>query len=116
VDEIETAQITMYSEKKSFQPMTEFSANKYTVKLDTDLTSVWRDIMTADVVVLSCSAFSYVPALLNPKARVIYTDFHLQPLAGWEVIRTNSTFMKPAREEVEQLKKKCRKKGELKQG
>jgi hypothetical protein len=109
VDEIETAQITIYSEKNSFQPMTEFSEKNYTLKLDTELTTVWRDIMTAEFVVLSCSAFSYVPALLNPKARVIYTDFHLQPLAGWEVIRRNSTFMKPAQDEVEQLKKKCTK-------
>jgi hypothetical protein len=45
--------------------------------------------MTADFVVLSCSAFSYVPALLNTKASVLYTNFHLQPLAGWEVIRRN---------------------------
>jgi hypothetical protein len=111
VDEKKTAQITIFSEKNSFEPMKEFSAKNYTLKLDTDLTSAWIDIITADVVVLSCSAFSYVPALLNPKARVIYTEFHMQPLEGWEVIRRNSTFMKATQEEVEQMKKKCTKKG-----
>jgi hypothetical protein len=111
VNENETAQITIFSEKNSFQPMTEFAAKNYTLKLDTGLTTVWRDIMTADFVVLSCSAFSYVPALLNPKATVIYTEFHMQPLEGWEVIRRNSTFMKPTQEEVEQLKKNCTKQG-----
>lgn len=104
-----TAHVTIFSEKNSFETMTAFSAKNYTLKLDTDLTTAWIDIMTADIVVLSCSAFSYVPALLNPKARVIYTEFHMQPLEGWEVIRRNSTFMKPAQEEVEQMKNKCTK-------
>jgi hypothetical protein len=111
VDENKTAQITIFSEKDSFQSMAEFSEKNYTLKLNTDLTSVWIDIMMADVVVLSCSAFSYVPALLNPKARVIYTEFHMQPLEGWEVIKRNSTFMKATQEEVEQMTKDCTKKG-----
>jgi hypothetical protein len=108
VDE-DKAQVTIFSEKNSFEPLAEFSAKNYTLKLDTDLTSVWMDIMIADVVLLSCSAFSYVPALLNPKARVIYTEFHMQPLEGWEVIRRNSTFMKATKEEVEQMKHNCKK-------
>jgi hypothetical protein len=109
VDENKTAQVTVFSEKNSFERLAEFSAKNYTLKLDTDLTSIWSDIMIADVVVLSCSAFAYVPALLNPKARVIYTEFHMQPLKGWEVIRKNSTFMKATHEEVEHMKRKCKK-------
>jgi hypothetical protein len=108
VDENKTAQVTIFSEKNSFEPLTEFSAKNYTLKLDTDLTSIWMEIMLADVVVLSCSAFSYVPAMLNPKARVIYTEFHMHALEGWEVISRNSTFMKATQEVVEQMKQYCK--------
>jgi hypothetical protein len=72
--------------------------------------------VTTYFAMLSCSAFSYVPALLNPKARVIYTEFHLHLLEGWEVIRRNSTSMRPTQEEVEQLKNTYSNKGEMKQG
>ena len=78
--------VTIYSESfSSPEPWDEAPdfAN-YTLLLDTDVTTVWRAIASAQYVVLSKSTFSYTPALLNPyNATVLYTPFGLPPLPGW---------------------------------
>ena len=115
--------VTIYSERTSIEPWDGF--RNYTLRLGTgdsdvhapqgggvdratsssmrDLAKIWIDMMTADVLILSKSSFSLVPALLSgapspttttPSAslassprftprRIVYTDFWVDPLPHW---------------------------------
>lgn len=43
-------------------------------------------MVTADVVVMAKSSFSFVPALLNAKATVLYSPFWHPALPGWQTV------------------------------
>ena len=67
--------VTIYSESETFEPLDVFVERNYTLELDTeDLGQVWKALATADVVILSRSTFSIVPAILNPNI-VVATEF-----------------------------------------
>ena len=84
-----------------------------TVALDSDVPSIWYTLaIQADVIVLSRSTFSLVPAILNVKgtlsnypAKVIYTRFEYPPLPGWIVLETNETFLQQTERENEELRR-----------
>jgi hypothetical protein len=79
--------VTIYSENTSFEPFDAFRARNFTVELDTnDLAVVWRALATADVVILSRSFFSFVPATINPNVVVVTPFFGFEPLDGWNVV------------------------------
>lgn len=84
--------VTIYSETESYESLDVFRQRGYDVKLDTeDLARVWSSLATADVVILSRSFFSFVPALLNSNT-VVYTKFFdFEPLEGWTVADENLT-------------------------
>jgi hypothetical protein len=44
-------------------------------------------MMSAKYIILSKSSFSFVPAMLNPTAQVIYTPFMVNKLAHWHDVR-----------------------------
>lgn len=50
------------------------------------MNKVWQFIIAADVVVLSISSFSFVPALLKRHGRVIYTPNPQTPLHHWTTV------------------------------
>jgi hypothetical protein len=90
------ARVVIFSESKSFETLDVFSNNKgYELILDGDVGEAWKTIMVADVIILSKSSFSYVPAALSRqdnnnsnnsnKTRVAYTEFWHKPLPGWEM-------------------------------
>jgi hypothetical protein len=79
------AVVTIYSQSKSYESFDVFRAQNYTVNLDSPLSQVWKDIMSADIVILSQSTFSYVPSVFNTKT-VVYTPFEFKPVAGWTVV------------------------------
>jgi hypothetical protein len=79
------AVVTIYSQSKSYESFDIFRAHNYTVNLDSPLSQVWKDIMSADVAILSQSSFSYVPATLNNET-VVYTPFRHKPVTGWTVV------------------------------
>jgi len=81
--------VTVYSESKC-RCFGAYSARNYTLNLDGNLTDVWRAMMQSDVLILSKSDFSMVPALLG-RSRVLYTPFIKDPLPGWEIISPNIT-------------------------
>jgi hypothetical protein len=67
--------VTIYSESDSFEPFDDFVARNYTLALDTDnLAQIWHALATADVVILSRSTFSIIPAMVNPNT-VVATEF-----------------------------------------
>jgi hypothetical protein len=82
-------QVSIYSESNSLEPFDDFVARNYSVWLDTDLPTVWRGIMTADVVILSKSSFSFVPALLNPTGTIVYTPNGENPPIHWSLVPEN---------------------------
>jgi hypothetical protein len=79
------ARVTIYSEAGSYEPFYVFHRKGYRVKLDSDLTDCWKHMMAADVLILSRSSFSYVPAVLN-SGIVVYTPFWHGHLQDWDVV------------------------------
>jgi hypothetical protein len=84
--------VVIFSESKSFEPLDVFSNKGYELILDGDVGEAWKTIMVADVIILSKSSFSYVPAALafpgnndRNKTRVVHTEFWHKPLPGWEM-------------------------------
>ena len=79
--------IQIYSETESYETFTDF-AECCSMELDKDLGETWLEMMTADLLILSRSSFSYVPALLNvnPNVQVIYTPFWHAMLPNWTTV------------------------------
>jgi len=78
--------VFVYSELDSFETFDEFRERGYHVVLDGPLVEVWQGIMTSDVVILSRSAFSLIPAYLT-KGTVVFPECWLQPLPGWVLVK-----------------------------
>lgn len=59
--------VVIYSTRHNpWEPFDDFyKHSQYTVALDTDLVATWQAMMTADVLIMSNSSFSLIPALLN---------------------------------------------------
>jgi hypothetical protein len=81
----QSTRVTIFSETRSFESFEDFRALNYTLKLDTDLETVWQALLTADVAILSKSTFSLVPSFLNPNT-VVYTPFWNEGLSHWETV------------------------------
>jgi hypothetical protein len=80
-------EVSVYSESNSTEPWDDdFRSGVDHLYLDTPLVEAWRAMLTADVLILSTSGFSNVPAVFNLHGRVIYTPFWEQPLPHWHVV------------------------------
>ena len=77
--------ITIYSETHSYESWDVFRDRGYRLALGTDVAQTWRSFLTADVLILSKSSFSLVPAIFNPNV-IIYTPFWHKPLPEWTVV------------------------------
>eukprot|EP00930_Biecheleria_cincta_P024950 TRINITY_DN17809_c0_g1_i1.p1 TRINITY_DN17809_c0_g1~~TRINITY_DN17809_c0_g1_i1.p1 ORF type:complete len:372 (+),score=61.59 TRINITY_DN17809_c0_g1_i1:147-1262(+) len=66
-----------------------YRAQGMTLHLDEDPLVAWAHFARADVMAMSKSSFSFVPALLNPNC-VIYQPYWHQPLDEWMVISGES--------------------------
>jgi len=82
---ISDASVTIYSESDSYEGFEEFRQRGYAVKLNSDIAEAWRHMMMANVLILSRSSFSYVPAVLNEN-KVVYTPFRHGSIKDWDVI------------------------------
>lgn len=56
------------------------------LKLDVDPIETWRDILEADVFIMSKSSFSLVPALFTNAKIVVYTPFWHRPRPHWVIV------------------------------
>jgi hypothetical protein len=83
--------VTIYSEEDSYEPWDDFK--QYNLRLSTSLTDTWRDMMMADTLILSRSAFSLIPALLNRHGTIWYIPFWWPKVDGWETVPENITAM-----------------------
>ena len=86
------AMVTIYSEETEAgsleQAWGDFTERGYTLQLGTDLEQVWEAFVKADVLILSKSSFSFVPALFNQNT-IVYTPFWHKPLLEWNVVSQN---------------------------
>lgn len=76
----EDVDITILSESNSFESWSDFDGIQ--LVLDAPLHQCWKMMMSAKVLVLSKSAFSYLPAIFC-EGEVIYTDFWHAPMPHW---------------------------------
>lgn len=60
-------------------------------KMDTDPVETWRDILNADVFIMSLSSFSLVAALFSKASKIVYSPFWHRPQPQW--IRVSQTLM-----------------------
>lgn len=79
--------VYIYSETESPEPWSDFSNHsKYIhLELDTPIEDVFQALMNAEILVMSKSSFSLVPAMLN-RNQVIYTPFWHKSLSTWTVV------------------------------
>mmetsp|Transcript_38066 Transcript_38066/g.56647 ORF Transcript_38066/g.56647 Transcript_38066/m.56647 type:complete len:256 (-) Transcript_38066:271-1038(-) len=80
------AHVTIYTEANARNKLGELEARNYSLDIDGALPDVWRAMMQSDVLIMSKSDFSVIPALLG-RGRVLYTPFKARdPMEGWEII------------------------------
>ena len=65
--------VTIFSEIESFESFEVFQQRGYQVALDSPLEEIWESVVSADVVVISRSSFSQVPAMFNKKTVIAPT-------------------------------------------
>jgi hypothetical protein len=100
--------VAVFSESRAFESFDDFKSKGYAVKLDSPLSQVWKSILTAEFVVLSKSSFSYIPAMLNPNATVIYTPFLHPSMEGWTTVA--SGILSRTKQRKSELQATCRQK------
>jgi hypothetical protein len=80
--------VTIYSESQSSEEWSMFEG--YDLQLDQSPAEAWQAMIMADVLILSKSSFSIVPAIFNQHGVIVYTPFWVLPLPEWSVVDDNS--------------------------
>lgn len=84
---IPLAMIFIFSESKSYgniEDFSEYERKNCVLKLDTSIQTAWNYFINVDMLVMSKSSFSYVPALYRMRDKtVVYEDFWYKPLSHW---------------------------------
>jgi hypothetical protein len=86
----------VHSSTSPEQPASSFRAltdSGFAVHLDAPMVDSWLAMMSADILVISKSSFSYVPALLS-RGVVFFTPFWHMPLGHW--VSTSAVLLKRA--------------------
>ncbi|KAL7581739.1 hypothetical protein ACA910_022276 [Epithemia clementina (nom. ined.)] len=86
------------------EPWQDFTSLGYNVFLGSDLGVTWETMMTGDILIMSKSSFSHVPAMLKSKGKVIYTPYWTEPMPGWVVVSDASRAL--SRKLMKQARKK----------
>jgi hypothetical protein len=77
--------VLIFSQQHSVEPWDDFQP--YQLRLDFDPLEAWKAMMNADLLIISKSSFSMVPAVLNRHGgTVVYTDFWHGALSGWKQV------------------------------
>jgi hypothetical protein len=66
--------VTIFSESNTVEPFDDFISRGYHLALDTNLTEVWHHMVQSDLLIMSQSTFSLVPAIFSSGV-VIHTPF-----------------------------------------
>jgi hypothetical protein len=106
----EGARVVIFSQEKSFEPWDSFREKRYELWLDTDVADAWKHMLTADLVILSRSSFSFIPGMAS-KGKVIYTPYWHKPLRRW--IHVDKEIMEKSDAETDRLQQTCPKKNKF---
>jgi hypothetical protein len=113
--------VLVFSESESFESLTVFSTLGYEVITDkthpnSTTADVWTTITNANVVILSKSSFSLIPAVLNHRhhppppppnnnpATIWYTQFWHRPLPHWRTVEQK--IRRRSKRELEKFQKR----------
>lgn len=82
----ESCHVTVYSEPNPYEPFDPFLARNVTLDLDSSVEDIWKTFINADVLIMSRSSFSFVPALLNRNFVVApYTGIAPWTMVDWGI-------------------------------
>lgn len=95
------ARVIIYTTPKSFESLDDFRKRGYEVDTSASLKETWKDFVTADVLIMSRSDFSMVPAMVA-RGTVVYTPFWHHALRRWK--RVDKATMIKTDEETERLR------------
>jgi hypothetical protein len=99
------ARVIIYTTPQSFESLEEFRKKGYEVNTSASLKDTWKDFVTADVMIMSRSDFSMVPAMVA-KGTVVYTPFWHHALRRWK--RVDRATMTQTDKETERIRnEKC---------
>jgi hypothetical protein len=96
------ANITIFSESENADDW--HGLSKYHLALDVNPVDVWKSMVDADVLVMSKSSFSLVPAVFSA-GEVIYTPFWHNPLSTWNIVP--ESIVAESQREVNRLQQRC---------
>jgi hypothetical protein len=100
-----SSHIVVYSESENaFESFEVLRERGYQVILDGDIGHVWKGLIASDVIILSRSSFSLVPAIIS-KGTVVYTPFWHEPLPHWTVV--DEILLNETHVEFRRLKDTC---------
>ena len=100
----EGARVIIFSNEESYEPWDDFRKKGYELELDGEITDAWKTFVTADLVILSRSSFSFIPAMVA-KGKVIYTPYWHKPLRRW--VHVDKEIMEKSDAETERLQLAC---------
>lgn len=98
------ARVIIFSQLGTFESLDVFSDRGYEIYLGADVGNIWRHFLTADVLILSRSDFSMVPAYLA-KGKVVYTPMWHMRGRGWT--RVPDDIMQQSDKEMKRLQNLC---------
>ena len=98
------ARVVIFSQEESYESWDEFKNKGYELQLDGEITDAWKTIVSADLVILSRSSFSFIPAMVA-KGKVIYTPYWHKPLRRW--VHVDKEIMDKSDAETERLQEAC---------
>ena len=75
----------VFSESDSFEPFDDFKKMGCIVKLDKDMSvsQTWIHMIKSDMILMSCGAFSVVPALFSKNTKIYIDNKYFPPLKNW---------------------------------
>lgn len=82
--------VTIISQSPSFESFQNFTASGYQVRLNRSIEEDWLEMLSADVLIMSRSSYSFVPAIFNRNV-VVYTHYWHEPLPQWNVVPADIT-------------------------
>lgn len=74
--------ISIYSDSNDFEKIDDFLNRGCILKINIDLQQTWKELIFSDILVMSKSSFSYVPAIYN-SGFIIYYPAWYQKLDHW---------------------------------
>ncbi len=77
--------VTIISQTPSSESFQDFTASGYQLHLNRSIEEDWLEMLTADVLIMSRSSYSLVPAIFN-RNTIVYTHYWHEPLPRWKVV------------------------------